>query len=419
MADSHPDFTLELPLLASPRIWRLSVLYAGKERVRTLRLGESIILGSSDAADVSLTDPTVSARHCEVRATQEGLSVKDLGSKNGVYFGSGKSARAMLLGPRCSFSLGRTTVEAVDRNESSRTASLGLIGTSSAMDCVREKIRRFAPLRAPVLITGESGTGKDLVAQALHDCSGRSGRYFPLNVAALADGLLDAELFGHERGAFTGAVQQRTGLFEAAKDGTLFLDEVAEMSLSGQAKLLRVVEDGHVRALGAESSRKISVRLVSATCMSLSDKIADGTFRHDLFHRLSPLTIELPALRKRTEDIPLLVNFYLSRLNREFGEKRLPPGGMDLLKRAEWPGNVRQLFGVLYRAAALATGDTLSPGHLEVESPFRAGPKLVSESAEELLKTHGSISAAARAAGVPRTTFRSILERKKQRVPSS
>lgn len=388
--------------------------YAGTERVRILRLGESLILGSSDAVDVSLADPTVSARHCEIRATSEGLRVVDLGSKNGLYFGAGRSTAALLTGPRCSFHLGRTTVEAVDRNESAPDLDLGLIGSSGAIQRVREKIIRFAPLKAPVLITGESGTGKDLVARALHERSARQGNYVPLNVAALSDGLVDAELFGHERGAFTGAVQQRAGLFEVAENGTLFLDEVAEMSVGGQAKLLRVVEDGQVRALGAERSKQVSVRLVSATCASLTQQIAAGKFRQDLFHRLSPLTIELPPLRQRTEDIPLLVEHYLERIEPEVGKKRLPPGALDVLRRAPWPGNIRQLFGVLYRAAALATSETLPPGHLDVAATTsQKRPRLVADTAEELLLTHGTMTAAARAAGVPRTTFRSILERKK------
>src|SRR5690606_3205906 len=175
--------------------------------------------------------------------------------------------------------LGCTSIEAEERGVSIATQQLGLIGESEVMMRVRERIRRFARLRAPVLIVGESGTGKDLVARALHVESGREGSYVPLNVAALPDSLIDAELFGHEKGAFTGAIGQRTGLFELAEGGTLFLDEIAEMSAAGQAKLLRVVEDGRVRALGAPKDRAVQVRIVSATCAPLEERIEQERFR--------------------------------------------------------------------------------------------------------------------------------------------
>jgi DNA-binding NtrC family response regulator len=281
------------------------------------------------------------------------------------------------------------------------------------MQRIRSEIRSLAPLRGAVLISGESGTGKDLVARALHEQSGRSGRYCPLNVAALSESLLDAELFGHEKGAFTGAAVARRGLFEVAHQGTLFLDEIAELSPAGQAKLLRVVEDGHVRAVGAEASRLVNVRLISATCRSLDEQIIKGAFREDLFHRLAMLEISLPPLRKRTEDIPLLARHYLNKLKPELGEKHLDPAAEEVLRHKPWKGNIRELFGTLYRVAALTDEDLLGPSHFGPASqkvPQR--PRLLPERAMELLDIHGSVSAAARAAGVPRTTFRSVIERR-------
>ncbi len=409
------DSTTEVSFTAGPSVWRIRFVFAGKERVRVLKLGQKIVVGSGFDADISISDPTVSARHCSLRVTSEGLVVSDLGSKNGIYVGAGRVSEALLSGSRASFCIGHTTVELEDHSCRVSNASMGLVGDSEAIKRVRATIRRFAPLRAPVLVRGESGTGKDLVARALHHESAREGHYHAVNVAALPDSLLDAELFGHQRGAFTGAVNERMGLFESADKGTLFLDEIADLSLSGQAKLLRVVEDGRIRALGAETERQVQVRIVSATCAVLEDRIETGEFRHDLFHRLAPLIIEIPPLRNRLSDIPLLATGYLERIADEVGQKFLLPGAIEVLKAAPWPGNVRELFGVLYRASALATGDALSPGDLSVACPQRGRctRRLPAERALELLDIHGSISAAARAAGVPRSTFRSLLDRRK------
>lgn len=412
--------TCEVPSGQAPRIWRLRATYEGRERLRILPKGDSLVLGTGQEAGWCIEDPTVSKRHCRIEAGEEGLRLTDLESKNGTYVGAGRIQDAVLVGPCARFSIGRTTIEAEDRARTPIGADLGLVGESEAMQRVREKIRRFAPLRAPVLIIGESGTGKDLVARGLHSESKRDGAYVPLNVAALPDSLLDAELFGHEKGAFTGAVGQRAGLFEAAEGGTLFLDEIAEMSAPGQAKMLRVVEDGRIRALGGQKQKRVEVRLVSATCAPLPERIAQGQFRGDLYHRLSTLVIELPPLRQRRNDIPLLAERYLQKVATELGPKHLTPASTDVLKNAHWPGNVRELFGALYRAAALAPGEELAPGHLQIHAKSSSNkPRLVVQQALELLDVHGNVSAAARAAGVPRSTFRSVIERGKSSVSSS
>lgn len=418
MESEKSDNTREVPRLPAPRAWRLRFSFRDHARVRVLRLGESVTIGSGEAADVCLQDPTVSHCHCRVRATERGLEVLDLESKNGIYVGAAQVERALLSGPSASFSMGATSVDAEDRGRTSEVETgRRLLGDSEAMLRVRGAIGKFAMLRAPVLIVGESGTGKDVVAQALHEASGRSGRFMPLNVAALPDGLLDAELFGHVKGAFTGAVGSRAGLFEMASEGTLFLDEIADMSLSGQAKLLRVVEDGRVRCLGAEKHKIVDTRLISATCVPLGTRIEQGRFREDLYHRLSMLVLEIPPLRKRRSDIPQLANYFLRSIASELGEKHLLPASLDALQNAPWPGNVRQLFGTLYRAAALSPGDTLSPGHLALGPDVsKARPRLDAARAEELLGKYGNISAAARAAGVPRTTFRSVMERERLRA---
>ncbi len=412
------DVTREVPVAGAPRSWRLRFVFRDKHRIRILKLGERLLVGSSSDVDLCLDDPTVSGHHCVLEVVDGGLRVTDLHSKNGVYLGAGRVEKALLSGPSACFALGATSVEAEDRARLPHATAPGsLLGESDAMARVRASIERFAKLRGPVLIIGESGTGKDIVARALHDASGRDGRYLPLNVAALPDGLLDAELFGHVKGAFTGAIASRSGLFELASGGTLFLDEIADMSPSGQAKLLRVVEDGKVRGLGADREKMVDTRLVSATCVPLDARMESGEFREDLYHRLSMLVIELPALRNRRADIPLLAQHFLERIAPEVGYKHLLPATLECLRLAPWPGNVRQLFGVLYRAAALAPDDALAPAHLLLGSGIqKARARLDAERAGALLAEHGNISAAARAAGVPRTTFRSVLERQRLRA---
>jgi DNA-binding NtrC family response regulator len=415
MGQSKYESTIEVPSMNPPRSYRVRVVFDEQERVRVIRRGEGVVIGSGADSNLSVSDPTVSARHCKLSLVREGLQVRDLDSKNGVYVAAHRVESFLFTGRKGSFTIGNSRVVVESMAASCAGVEMGLLGTSDAIGRVRDRIKQFAPLSRPVLITGESGTGKDVVARALHTQSGRTGAYFPLNVAALAENLLDGELFGHERGAFTGAVGARRGMFELAEGGTLFLDEIAEMSASGQAKLLRVVEDGQVRAVGAESARTVNVRLISATCAPLREEIERGRFRHDLFHRLSPLEIHLPPLRERREDIPILARFFLSQISGEVGEKVLLPSTEDRLKGLPWHGNVRELFGALYRAAALSEADALDPSYFSTPSPRGiCKPKLLPERALELMDVHGSVSAAARAAGVPRTTFRGVLRRRRE-----
>src|SRR5690606_3757784 len=230
MADSTTDSTQELPFAVPPRAFRLCVVRGDERATRTLHRGMTIVIGSSEEADLSLSDPTVSARHCEVSDLKEGLLVRDLKSKNGLTLGAGKIDSFILRGCRGVFTIGHTRVVVDAGPELEEGGEFGLLGSSEAMQRIRSEIRSLAPLRGAVLISGESGTGKDLVARALHEQSGRAGQFCPLNVAALSESLLDAELFGHEKGAFTGAAFARRGLFEVAHRGTLFLDEIAELS---------------------------------------------------------------------------------------------------------------------------------------------------------------------------------------------
>jgi two-component system response regulator AtoC len=236
-------------------------------------------------------------------------------------------------------------------------APSALVGDGEAMRELRETIARVAATRSTVLVLGESGTGKELVARAIHDASPRRGRRFvAVNCAAIPGPLLESELFGHVRGAFTDAVRDKPGLFEDADGGSLFLDEIGELPLALQAKLLRVLQDGELRRVGDTGSIQIDVRLIAATLRDLGDEVRAGRFREDLFYRLHVLPVTLPPLRARADDIPQLARFFAARhaARHGLGEVELTAGALDALVRQPWPGNVRELENVIERAVVLA-----------------------------------------------------------------
>jgi two-component system response regulator HydG len=228
-----------------------------------------------------------------------------------------------------------------------------------------------APSDATVLIQGESGTGKELVARAVHAYSKRQERPFvPVNCAAISEGLLESELFGHAKGAFTGAVRARRGLFEEADGGTLFIDEVTETSPAFQSKLLRVLQEGEVRRVGESSSITVNVRTVAATNRSLEKELSEGRFRQDLFYRLNVVTLRVPPLRERPEDIPLLAEHFLERINqRSQVRRRLSAGALERLMGHAFPGNVRELENLVEQAAALAEGEELTQDDFPLSAP--------------------------------------------------
>jgi DNA-binding NtrC family response regulator len=232
------------------------------------------------------------------------------------------------------------------------TERFGLVGASMVMREVYRKIELYAPSDAAVIVTGETGTGKELVARALHAFGPRrNGPFVAVNCSAIAAELLESELFGHERGAFTGAQRTHRGRFERAHGGTIFLDEVGDMPLPAQAKLLRVLEEGMVERVGSERPVPVDVRVVGATNVPLERAVHDGRFRADLYHRLAVLRIQLPPLRQRPEDLPLLVEYFLRQFRRKYARsvERLTPEAMALLDAYLWPGNVRELRNVLER----------------------------------------------------------------------
>jgi DNA-binding NtrC family response regulator len=243
-----------------------------------------------------------------------------------------------------------------------------IIGESEAISEIKETIDRVAPTEARVLISGENGTGKELVAKWIHHKSGRAdGPLVDVNCAAIPSELIESELFGHEEGAFTGATEQRIGKFEQANEGTLFLDEIGDMSLSAQAKVLRVLQENEIQRVGGDRSIDVDVRVVAATNKDLMEEIEEGTFREDLYHRIGVILIDVPPLRERREDIPLLTRHIAEDLARRNG---LPPkdfteDAIQRLKRYDWRGNVRELHNVLERVLILSDGEEIDAGDVE------------------------------------------------------
>jgi DNA-binding NtrC family response regulator len=250
-----------------------------------------------------------------------------------------------------------------------------MIGASVEMRKIYQMVEQAAPTSASVLVSGESGTGKELVAQTVHQLSQRAAQPFiPLNCAAIPDTLLESELFGHEKGAFTGAIARRQGAFELANRGTLFLDEIAEMTPATQAKLLRVLQERSFRTLGGQREQSVDIRVIAATNVDPPEAVRQGKLREDLFYRLNVFAIQLPPLRERKEDIPLLVQSFVREFNTR--NNRTVAGVSDrtmaLLEQHNWPGNIRELRNVIERATIVARGDMIEPGDLPLLTPSTA-----------------------------------------------
>jgi DNA-binding NtrC family response regulator len=303
------------------------------------------------------------------------------------------------------------------------------IGESAAWRQTMALVKKAAPLDLPVLITGESGAGKEIVAGELHRLSRRAeGSYVPLNCGLLQDELVESELFGHRRGAFTGAANDKDGLFEVASDGTLFLDEIGELPASCQTKLLRVLDSGEFRPLGSTALRRTNARVIAATHRDLDAQVAAGKFRHDLLYRLNVVHIRVPALRERRDDIPLLADYLIRRAAGCVGRlPRLSPGALALLVAYPWPGNVRELRNVIERLLVINDGDTIDEAMVasmlsvrpqsavSMSSDPRFAQLVPLENFERdyvlwaLKEVNGNVRAAASALGVSRSTIYRLL----------
>jgi DNA-binding NtrC family response regulator len=412
-------------IAVAPRTTSLVLEIQDEAAVRRVPLGGApVIVGKGQGADIVVHDPTVSGRHCSIAARDGGVAVKDLGSRNGTYLGGVRVHEAWGAEGSTIF-VGRTSIVCLgaiaDDGEELGEPLPGIAGASGAMCRVAAQVRRLARLRAPVLVAGETGVGKELIARALHrEGPRRDGAFVALNVAALPRELVESELFGHERGAFTGAVARRAGAFTEAEGGTLFLDEIGELPLDAQPKLLRALDGYAVRRLGgAGSGEQSDARVVAATHVPLLEHVEDGRFRRDLYHRLEVFVIELPPLRARRGDILPIARTLLDGMAGELGPRELTPPAVALLSAYDWPGNVRELRNVLLRAASVATCERWIDASAVARAlrrsqvaPPMAALHLTPAGARDWLVTHGgNVSAAARAARMPRTTFRKLLGR--------
>jgi len=350
-----PQRALVLPV----RSIRVEVLEGPDAGQTRLAETDHFTLGTAAGNDLTLSDPTVSRYHLELARDPSGVLVVDHGSTNGTLAGPVRIARAVVPSGTV-LRLGATAVrvgdgESVPLELFDGVTLCGLLGGSPQMRRLMAQIKRVARTEAPVLLLGESGTGKELIARALHELGMRAARPFvTVDCGSLSPTLVASELFGHERGAFTGADQQHVGAFERAHGGTVFLDEVGELPSSLQPTLLGVLERRRFRRVGGRIDIAVDVRIVSATHRDLRAEVNAGTFRLDLYYRIAVVLMKVPALRERPEDIPLLVEHFL----RECGhggptEELIHPGAMEALSLHHWPGNVRELKNVIEATVAM------------------------------------------------------------------
>jgi DNA-binding NtrC family response regulator len=396
-----------------------------------------LVIGADPAAHVVLTDPAVSGRHLSVVPRAQGFEVTDLGSRNGTFLdGIAVTSATVPLGSV--LLVGTSLVQLLPGEErvaiepSAAEAFGGLHGRSPLMRDAFALLERAAASEASVLLTGESGTGKELAARALHEHSRRqSGPFVVFDCGAATETLVESDLFGHLRGAFTGAVAERPGAFARAHQGTLFLDEIGDLPMALQPKLLRLLETGTVTPLGGTHSERFDVRVVAATHRDLWEETAHGTFRADLYFRLAVVEVQLPPLRRRPEDIPALVRLFLQ--HHGVKEEGLEGPNLDALLAYSWPGNVRELRNVVARAAALARPGARfgempillrGPGATAEAAPLGRADRSYHDAKAELLDRferdylrdlcarHGdNLSEAARRAGLERKYLYRLLEK--------
>jgi DNA-binding NtrC family response regulator len=336
---------------------------------------EEIRIGSMEDNDIVLRDDTVSRYHCRIVQDDTGYVLMDQRSTNGTFINKVR-VREGFLKPGCTIAVGQSQLrfsaheEEVHIVPSRADRCGGLIGSNARMREIYAILEKIAPTATTVVIDGETGTGKEVVAQTIHSLSPRQkGELVVFDCGAVPPNLIESELFGHEKGSFTGAMMTRQGLFELADGGTLFLDELGELPIDLQPKLLRVLEQREVRRVGGQKPIKVDVRIIAATNRNLEDEVRAGRFRQDLFYRLSVVRLNLPSLRERTDDIPLLITHFLSsgHYNKTATGQRVRGFSRDALTTLQnypWPGNVRELVNVVERAISFCDGDTVQASEL-------------------------------------------------------
>lgn len=405
-------------------------------------------IGKKEDNDLVLDEKTVSRNHVEIVQTEDSYLLKDLDSTNGTFINDIRVKEAY-LSPGDVIRIGTVRVEFIAFDEkvqiepSTRQEFGGLLGRSRRMRQIFSLLEKISPTNATVLIEGETGTGKDLVARAIHSNSPRKAKPFVVfDCSAVAQNLIESELFGHVKGSFTGAVATRKGAFEEANGGTIFLDEIGELSLDLQPKLLRALEQREIKKVGSNDSMPIDVRVVCATNRNLKKEVGENRFRQDLYYRLSVVKINLPPLRERPDDIPFLIEKLLAsgRFNIDAEGKlkiaRVEDDALKMLSRYQWPGNVREMVNILERLVPMIDGNTIKGKDVsiifeEMERdeeatermsvdmglPFKEAKQKVVESFEKdylaglLRRNNYNISKTAREAGIDRKHIRNLLKK--------
>jgi len=348
------------------------VIVAGADQGKVVEIAKPRVTGGrSIICDLVVQDKAVSGTHFEVSARDDGYRLRDLSSRNGVFVGDLR-IREVFLRPGTVFRIGHTSIQFqslhdVVEIELSRTDRFDtLLGASPAMREIFAQLEKIAPTDLTCLITGETGTGKEMAARALHNASARRARPFVvLDCGSIPRELIESTLFGHEKGSFTGALAQHTGCFEQAGGGTIFLDEIGELDIALQPKLLRVLEQREIKRVGGDRMYKVDVRVLAATNRDLREEVNRGSFREDLYFRLSVVHVELPPIRERREDIPGLANHFLRDISARRGiTMSWAHDAMAALINHGWPGNVRELRNVVERAAALSDGPEITRADL-------------------------------------------------------
>jgi DNA-binding NtrC family response regulator len=415
------------------------VVIEGRDRgARTSIHAGAARVGSAPGMDLRLDDPAVSRVHCELLVREAAITLRDCGSTNGTFV-EGVRIRDGDVPPGATVRVGQTTFRIETTEEpsfvdvSSRTSFGELVGASLEMRRLYAILERIAPTTATLLVQGETGTGKDVVARSLHAASPRAGAPFVgVDCGAIPESLFESELFGHVRGAFSGAVSDRKGVFEEASGGTLFLDEIGEMPIALQPKLLRAIETRTVRRVGSNAERPVDVRIVAATNRPLSRCVNEGTFREDLYYRLAVVEAHLPPLRARREDIPLLARHFHAKLRGASAPAELPDDFVAMLASRSWPGNVRELKNFIERSVAL--GFVTAPNRrsappsaggaaatiesfIALDLPLKDARQAWTESFENvyvrrlLAKARGNVTRAAEMAGVNRRFLQRLVAR--------
>lgn len=399
----------------------------GDDQGRTVTVKGPVVVGKAKDVELSLADRAVSRRHVELRPAGDGLWLRDLESTNGTFL-RGTRVREAVLQPGESFKVGRTRIEVRSSTSrrrvplSKRTRFGALVGESTAMRRLFALLERVAPTDVTVLIEGETGTGKELAAKAIHEKGPRADRPFiVVDCSAVSPTLIEAELFGHAKGSFTSADRERPGAFETADGGTIFLDEIGELPLELQPKLLRVLQEREVRRVGEQRLRRIDVRVVAATNRDLADEVGRGRFREDLYYRLAVFRVRMPALRERADDIPILVRHFL----RDRPDVNISEETLRKLRSSSWPGNVRELHNAVERAILLSFEEmesqsiSMNGSELNVDAsrPFKEVKGELIDTFElkylsSLMENaEGNVSRAARQAGIDRKHLERLLKK--------